>query len=403
MINIVNIDNDIFNNKDISKVNTRSIYCVDVKLITLLKTIDNYPQKKYLSIEKLLQFIQWFENNMNEENCMSVSALFLKKKINKHYKRYMDILSDNKIITPIKNKSGKYYQAGIETKKYRLLDTWTKDNDLCLVYFENSDRNIEINIDDSIIDMNIDKRMITTITNKLKIDYTSALKAEIINWQEKGFTTARLRKRLSKLFSSKDYRYIKKGYKVDRIYHSFSNISKISRNYLNIPMCNIDLKNSQPLFLIAYLIENNMPYDISYKNDCESGEIYLNFYNTRKEDFSNDTDELRTNVKKAIYKNIFFGFNENSLYNKRFKELYPKVWSSLKSINESGATLAGILQNREASLFNNLKPKKSKYFFTLFDAIYYSDKNDTLDILDNINSLFNNLEIKVQTDIKIIE
>lgn len=403
MINIVNIDNDIFNNKDISKVNTRSIYCVDVKLITLLKTIDNYPQKKYLSIEKLLQFIRWFENNMDNDNSMSIKALSLKKNINKHYKRYMDILSDNKIITPIKNKSGKYYQAGIETKRYRLLDTWTKDNDLCLVYFENSDRNIEVNIDDSIIDMNIDKRMISSITSKLKIDYTSALKAEILNWQEKGFTTARLRKRLSKLFSSKDYRYIKKGYKVDRIYHSFSNISKISRNYLNIPMCNIDLKNSQPLFLITYLIENNMPYDISYKNDCESGEIYLNFYNTRKEDFSNDTDELRTNVKKAIYKNIFFGFNENSLYNKRFKELYPKVWSSLKSINESDATLASILQNREASLFNNLKPKKSKYFFTLFDAIYYSDKNDTLDILDGINKFFNDLGIKVQTDIKIIE
>lgn len=403
MINIIPIDNDIFDNKDISKVNTRSIYCIDLKLITLLLSIENYPQKKFLSIEKLLQFIQWFEMNMDDENSMSIAALFLKKKINKHYKRYMDILSDNKIITPIKNNSGKYYQSGIETKKYRLLENWTKDNDLCLVYFDNDDRNIEVNIDENIINMNIDKRMISTITSKLKIDYTSALKAEILNWQEKGFTTARLRKRLSKLFSSKDYRYIKKGYKVDRIYHSFSNISKISRNYLNIPMCNIDLKNSQPLFLIAYLIENNMDYDLSYKNDCESGEIYLNFYNTRKEDFSNDIDELRSNVKKAIYKNIFFGFNENSLYNKRFKELYPKVWMSLKNINDSGDTLAGILQNREASLFNNLNPKKSKYYFTLFDAIYYSDKSDTINILDNINTFFNKLGIKVETDIKIIE
>jgi len=400
MINIIPINNDLFSNKDISKVNTRSIYCIDLKLITLLMSIDNYPQKKYLSIEKLLQFIQWFETNMNDENSMSIPALSLKSRINKHYKRYMDILSDNKIITPIKNNSGRYYQTGIETKKYRLLDIWTKDNDLCLVYFESNDRNIDVYIDEN---LNIDKRMIYTVTNKLKIDYTSALKAEILNWQEKGFTTARLRKRLSKLFSSKDYRYIKKGYKVDRIYHSFSNISKISREYLNIPMCNIDLKNSQPLFLVAYLIENGKDYDLSYKNDCESGEIYLNFYNVRKEDFSNDSDELRSNVKKAIYKNIFFGFNENSLYNKRFKQLYPRVWQSLKDINDSGETLAGILQNKEASLFNNLNPKKSKYYFTLFDAIYYSDKNDTINILDNINTFFSNLGIKVQTEIKIID
>jgi hypothetical protein len=399
MINIIPINNDLFSNKDISKVNTRSIYCIDLKLITLLMSIDNYPQKKYLSIEKLLQFIQWFETNMNDENSMSIPALSLKSRINKHYKRYMDILSDNKIITPIKNNSGRYYQTGIETKKYRLLDIWTKDNDLCLVYFESNDRNIDVYIDEN---LNIDKRMIYTVTNKLKIDYTSALKAEILNWQEKGFTTARLRKRLSKLFSSKDYRYIKKGYKVDRIYHSFSNISKISREYLNIPMCNIDLKNSQPLFLVAYIIENGKDYDISYKNDCESGEIYLNFYNVRKEDFSNDSDELRSNVKKAIYKNIFFGFNENSLYNKRFKQLYPRVWQYLKDINDSGETLASILQNKEALLFNNLNPKKSKYYFTLFDAIYYSDKNDTINILDNINTFFSNLGIKVQTEIKII-
>lgn len=401
MINIIPIDNDLFNNKDISKVNSKNIYCIDLNLISLLLSIDDYPHKKYLSIEKLLKFIQFFESSMDENNSLNLGWQYLKSNLDKNYKKYMDILAYNKIITPIKNDSGKYYQNGIETKRYRLLDKWTQNNDLCLIYFDSNSKSVNIKIDDNIKDLNIDKRHIYTVTTKLKIDYTSALKAEVINWQEKGFSTSRLRKRLNKLFQSKSFRYFKKGYKVDRIYHSFSNISKISRNYLNIPMCNIDLKNSQPLLLVAYLISNNLPIDLSYKIDCESGEIYEKFYNTRIEDFSTDEDELRNNVKQNIYKNIFFGFNEASLYNKKFKQLYPKVWSSLKSLNDNNIELAGLLQNMEASLFNRLNPKKSKYFFTLFDAIYYSDKNDSIDILNDINTFFSQLDINVKTDIKI--
>lgn len=401
MINIIPINKDIFNNNDISKVKTKSIYCVDLNLISLLLNINEYPHKKNLSIEKILKFIQWFEISMDDNSSLNLGWQYLKSNLDKNYKSYMDILSYNKIITPVKNDSGKYYQKGIETKRYRLLDKWTQNDDLCLVYFDCDKRNVDVKIDDNINNLDIDKRYIYTITSKLKIDYTSALKDEIINWQEKGFSTSRLRKRLSILFSSKDFRYIKKGYKVNRVYHSFSNISKISRKHFNIPMSNIDLKNSQPLFLVAYLIENNLPYDETYKTDCESGEIYEKFYNTRIEDFSTDSEQLRNRVKVSMYKNILFGFNENSLYNKKFKELYPKVWRCLKDIKDSDDTLACILQNKEAELFNNLNPKRSKYFFTLFDAIYYSDENDTLDLLKDINKFFNNLGIKAQTETKI--
>lgn len=401
MLNIVPIQSHLFSSLHTTKINTKSIYCVDLDLISLLISFDNYPQKKYLSLEKILKFLQWFESNMDDDNTLNLSWRFLKSFIDKNYKRYMDILSNNKIIIPIKNESGKYYQNGIESKRYKLLNKWTQNNELCLVYFDYDSQNMKIKIDDNIKDLNVDKRQIYTITTKLKVKYSDALKEEIINWQEKGFKTSRLRKRLSKLFSTKDFRFIKKGFKVDRIYHSFSNISKISRKHLNIPMNYIDLKNSQPLILVSYLVENNLPIDLTYKTDCENGSIYLNFYNVLQSDFSTDEDELRTNVKVSIYKNIFFSFNEKSSYNKKFKELYPKTWESLKNINDSGISLASILQNKESSLFNYLNPKRSKYFFTLFDAIYYSDKNDTMELVNNINEFFNKLNIQVRTEIKI--
>ena len=401
MIHIVPIDNNLFDSKYFPKINTNKVYCVDIDLMTLLISKDDYPHKKDLSVKKILSFIQWFECNMDEDNTLNISWKYLKSNLDKNYKKYMDILADNKIITPIKNESGKYYQTGVETKKYRILEKWVQNNELCLVYFEDNKRSIEVRIDDNIKDLNIDKRHIYTVTSKLKVNYTDALKDEILNWKEKGFTTNRLRKRLNKLFSTKDFRFIKKGPNVDRVYHSFSNISKISRKHLNIPMNNIDIKNSQPLILVTYLLDENLPIDKTYQEDCESGEFYLKFYSTRGEDYSKDEEEWRSNVKVGLYKSIFFNFNESSLYNKKFRELYPKTWNSLKVIKTNGQSLSKLLQNKEAEIFNSIVPKNSKYFFTLFDAIYYSDKDDTPGLLEDINSFFNQKNIKVKMDIKL--
>jgi hypothetical protein len=38
--------------------------------------------------------------------------------------------------------------------------------------------------------------------------------------------------------------------------------------------------------------------------------------------------------------------------------------------------LVSRLQNLESELFNNLSPEKSKKYFTLFDAIFFNNKQD---------------------------
>ena len=76
--------------------------------------------------------------------------------------------------------------------------------------------------------------------------------------------------------------------------------------------------------------------------------------------------------------------------------MYPKAWKSLNAISKTDTSLASRLQNLEAELFNNLKPKYSKYYYTLFDAIYYSNIADKKQLTKEIKDFFGGLNIKVR-------
>lgn len=58
-------------------------------------------------------------------------------------------------------------------------------------------------------------------------------------------------------------------------------------------------------------------------------------------------------------------------------------------------SLASQLQNLESRLFNKIIPEKSKYFFTLFDAIYFDKSQDRFQLEKNIKGYFNSFNIKV--------
>jgi len=143
--------------------------------------------------------------------------------------------------------------------------------------------------------------------------------------------------------------------------------------------------------LISYLSKEGFDYDDNYKKDCENGSFYDNFITK---------DISRDDVKVQLYKSIFFSFNKNLVINKKFKELYPITWMSLSKIKDSNISLASRLQNLESELFNNLIPKKSKEYFTLFDAIYFNNINDIVTLNKNIHNFFNNLGVNVTTKIE---
>lgn len=64
-------------------------------------------------------------------------------------------------------------------------------------------------------------------------------------------------------------------------------------------------------------------------------------------------------------------------------------------LGQTKITLASILQNLESELFNNLKIKNSEYYFTLFDAIYFSDEVDEYDLRRQIIDYFQKLDLTV--------
>jgi len=189
-------------------------------------------------------------------------------------------------------------------------------------------------------------------------------------------------------FSLYDKRFIRKGRKVDRVYTSLSNLSRISREYLTIAglkFHNMDIKNCQPLLLCYLLIRENMPIDQEYINVCQQGIFYEGFYEQSEDEAINE--QRRSNAKVRLYKAIYFDFRANKT-NLRFKELYPLTYSSLEILAQGQDKLAGLLQNIEASIFNYLVPVKSKYYYTLFDAIYFTSVEDKADLFLRIHESF---------------
>ena len=271
---------------------------------------------------------------------------------------------------------GKFYDYG-DTKRYcqyRIHNQYVLDK-VCLVIAP-KDRPAKL-----ITDKKYPAKFEKTIRDT-KCNYSEAIKDEFYNYVLTGMPENKLRIRLSRLFALSNDRYMKQGDKVDRVYHSFSNLSKISRKYLHIDnkgFHDIDIKNCQPLLLCYLLRQLNMSVDDNYIRDCECGNVYERFITPERN---------RDNVKTELYSAIYFDFKIKEPIADEFKTIYPATYQSLQILDSDPVTLASKLQNIEASIFNELKPKKSKYYFTLFDAIYFSDSDDIQDLIQQLQNSF---------------
>lgn len=386
-------DKEYITSLDLIKESNNNCYITSVDLISKLLVIDLPIVNKRLAISNILTFLNYFDTACDERNILVIpSTIFVKFFTTKHYKEYIKVLEDNKIISNIvyKDEEGKptfKYKVGEASKKYRAYDSYN-NSDLCLVVIDSNKRPV-LQIEDNLVD----KKFVDTIST-IGMNYKNAICDEIDNFQSSNMDLNVLRKRISRLLSLRVRRFLKKGIKVDRIYHSFTNLSKISRKHTLINFNNIDIVNCQPLLLCAYLIKNGYDIDNSYKDDCENGLIYERFiYKLPREE-----------TKVELYKSIYFYFSKKNEYNKKFKEIYPITWQSLSTISANNISMASILQNFEASLFNNIKPIKSENYYTLFDAVYYDNIMDSSNITNIIKQFFNELGIKVSlklNDIKI--
>jgi len=399
-------------NKEIKRL-TVEHYCfaVDMTLISKLITIENRPiNNQKLFIRNILEFLSWLDSNekiMDTGDGQIHTQIFRRFFGNNHTKGYKTILSELEIITAIPHEDGTWFSYNKKNtpenmkvdavcSRYKVHNTYYAMDEICLVVIPEGRKKYTrdtITIQDG---LELDNRYINTI-DKIEINTVPAIKGEIEHCIKNNLSLSILQRRISRIFNTKRSRSIKKGGNVSRIYHTFSTISRISRKHLSVNFTSIDIKNCQPLILVGYLMSNELGYDIDYKNDCEDAIFYEKFYDLYSH--IQDEEERRLKVKQHIYKFLFFGFTERSRVNKRFKELYPITWQTLSEIKKTDISLANRLQNLEGDLFNKLIPDFSKHYFTLFDAVYFSDSSEIGTLTKRLGELFAGLGLKVRVEI----
>jgi hypothetical protein len=334
----------------------------------------------------------------------------------------MTLLNDLNIVRAVIYPDGTYFNNGITTidkkskstvpndkqrltKRYKLTNHYKQD-DLCLVIVaDKKDLAIEF---DSVYHSKFKKAIVES-----SIDIKLAIHDEL----RSAKSTKSLSCRLNTIFRLYDKRFIKKGDKVDRVFHSLSNISKISRKHLSVKGLkynNLDIVNCQPLLLCYFLKKHKHKIDINYLDDCQSGNLYERFISEGKSyvDYEyiikdgeivgktkhtidigynlsdNEFEDIRATIKVLLYKSIFFDFKPNTDIAQAFKILYPNIFETMLGFENTDVKMASRLQNIEAEIFNNLVPKKSKFYFTLFDAIYFTSEEDAGLLISTILSKF---------------
>jgi hypothetical protein len=208
-----------------------------------------------------------------------------------------------------------------------------------------------------------------------------------------------------------DYKYFKNIFTIKNIYnkniyfinddygriHTNYTILKrdIRKKYLTIdglPVVEIDIKNSQPLFLGLLLSKHMDKNDLEYKNYISlvsNGIFYEYFLDRYGELFIN-----RNDIKIMIYK-VFYGKNNHkSKMNMLFKENFPLIYDFIKKYkenNKSYKSLSHTLQKTESDfLFKTvIKDIHDKFphvtLITIHDSIMCSVKHEK-----EIKYIFNN-------------
>jgi hypothetical protein len=370
-----NIEFDLFNSNfltseviDLLKSSSK-IYLIPQSLLKYLKT--KVKDDKTLNTTKY-----WISClDLYSSILQGISGSKSLKDINYGYNIIINEWRNNNIL---EINRGRYDVETGETFSYEFVDT----NSYCFISLIDDDREIS-----KCIDVKLDPFYKKTLLG-CEIDIERAMYHEYTNME----SVSKFVKRVSLIFNFLGRRYIKTGIKVNRWYNSFSSLTSVSRKYVKMNgkyFYEMDLSNAQPSLLCKYLMDNyGNDFDLEYIETTSNGKFYESIMALAKEmgiDGEKTWDkELkcrtykrfcdRDDVKKLCYQNIFFDQNIKTKVFELFTKLYPNTWRLLNyELNSGDEKLATKLQNMEADIFLNIKPKCN--YFTVHDAIYIQDKS----------------------------
>jgi hypothetical protein len=294
-----------------------------------------------------------------------------------------------------------------QSKTYSLDITQLKNGGLTFKISYTQSEVHDIKTNNYIIDEN-NLRMVQAVQNT-EIDVKAAMIDELYNKDNEVKFVHRLNNMLS-LVSKQ--RSIVKSELTGRVTHSLSNVSKISRKHLHIDglrYTEVDVRNCQPLLLVALIKDNELAIDNSFVSAVENGVVYDMLIGTSGKFIKFDKDgdivssgervlSTRESVKEEFFSAILFDLKYHSPLLKKFKEVFPQTFTSIKQLHSGDITLAAKLQRMESDIFNTLYPA-SGYFFTLYDAIFVTDESSIPQLIECIEKKFDKFGLKVKINV----
>ena len=309
----------------------------------------------------------------------------LRKKYGMHYNVYIQYLIDKGFISLVSN-----YYVGKKAKSYKvnLFESNTikrvKTNDAILAKKSTKEYLMQsiTSYCNSPVDPAIRKRLVDDLYH-VQIDHEKATEL-LADLKKRGkIELNKYYKNQNSIDSIKNNYLFLKFDEYGRFHTNFTILKReIRQNFLKIDgedIMEIDIGNSQPLFL-ALLLQSEMdPEDPEIKNYiwlARQGLFYEHIIN-------NFPSLTRSDVKLLTYK-VLFGYNGiNSTENKIFKSLFPKIYDYVieyKKVNDNYKSMAHILQRMESDFIFG-KVIKELYekipeirLFTVHDSILFPVK-----------------------------
>lgn len=325
-----------------------------------------------------------------KENIFNLSSTILKSKYGHNYNFYIDYLVENKHLLMVRN-----YQKGKNARVYSLNDSIIINS---INRYQNTDKFLLKKYQTSLslyetdsknkIELLIKKKLIKDLYS-VNVDYSKSI-----------FYLDTLSDDLDVYNKNK---YSVESIKDNHIFYHFDEYGRFHTNFTILKSyirknclliddeetCEIDIPNSQPLFLYKLISENDI--NIVNKKELErfkeltiTGKFYkycINNNNIKKKE-----------MKEIIYK-VFFGKNFKNEQNNFFEKLFPTIHRFIKEYKSTYSNyrmLAYDLQKMESNLIFNKVIKKimqvnpSIKIITVHDSIICNVKYK-----DEVKSIFN--------------
>jgi hypothetical protein len=319
-----------------------------------------------------------------KDNQFHLSSIVLKEKYGYLYNYYIDYLVSKDILKLVRN-----HQKGKNARVYKLNESVINGN---ITRFKNFDKTLlkkyrnavslieSQDIENNLINVDVKRKLVDDLFN-VEIEYSKAIFFLDSTLQEQDIYNRN--KYSVECINDKHIFYHFDSF--GRMHTNFTILkSFIRKNCLLIEgeeTSEIDIKNSQPLFLCKLIQVDGLK--IVDKSEFELFKWLT--YNGKFYQYIMDNSNLKDKeeIKKSIYK-VFFGKNFKNKSDDLFKSLFPTIYNFIKFYkkeNKDYRILAHDLQNLESNLIFNKIVKEIMYIYpeikliTIHDSIICSKKH----------------------------